>query len=160
MDDVIEIICESEDAVVDQVQKLLQDTVLFVLRHFGINESMVSISLVDPQRIRELNRQFRNKDQETDILSFAQYEDLDEIKDSLFKNEPVHLGDLVLCLKAIRENSRTYLVYFHEELSRLIIHGMLHIIGMVHQSYDASDLMLTEQEKLLREYLDTRSTGI
>ncbi len=158
MDEPLELIVETDDAPDENTRRDIMNAAQLVLERYGIHHALLSITLVDHNHIRELNCNYRGIDAATDILSFPQYDTLEEIIDDVLSGAPVHLGDLVLCLEEVRENCRVHFFGFDEELPRLIIHGMLHIIGKTHQSYDTSDPMLVEQEQLLAEYLDTRST--
>ena len=77
----------------------------------------LSIALVGQDRIRELNRKYRKKDKATDVLSF-QYGDS---------------GEIVLCPEIIEINAHQYRFSFKKELTRVLIHGILHILGYNHQ---------------------------
>lgn len=87
----------------------------------------ISISLVGDGEMRELNREYRGKDKPTDVLSFANLE-----------GPPVpggeeHLGDLVISVETARRQAVEYGVTFTQEMARLTVHGILHLLGYDHE---------------------------
>ena len=92
--------------------------------------------------IRSLNRQYRNLDEATDVLSFPLGESA---------GERFLPGDIAISLEALDENARRFGVSPDEELRRLLIHGILHLGGMDHASNDKEEPMLVLQEELLEE---------
>ena len=77
----------------------------------------LSIALVSSHRIRELNRKYRKKDKATDVLSF-QYDGS---------------GEVVICLEVVKKNAQQFKVTYQKELARVLIHGVLHVLGYNHQ---------------------------
>lgn len=78
----------------------------------------LSIALVGSREISRLNKKYRKKDRPTDVLSFS-YGDS---------------GEIVICPEVVESNARTYQFTFKKELSRILIHGILHILGYNHKS--------------------------
>ncbi len=95
----------------------------------GIEDGHVAIEFVDSERIRELNREYRQLDEPTDVLSFAVDGDGDTAG-------PRELGDIVICPEHT------------EDLREAIVHGALHLTGMDHETDDGEMLVL--QAELLR----------
>jgi probable rRNA maturation factor len=95
----------------------------------GIEDGHVAIEFVDSERIRELNREYRQLDEPTDVLSFAVDEDGASAG-------PRELGDIVICPEHT------------EDLREAIVHGALHLTGMDHETDDGEMLLL--QAELLR----------
>ncbi len=94
----------------------------------------VSIALVAPKEIRKLNRIYRKKDGVTDILSFAEYKNIQAIKRAV-DNPPtggLFLGELILCYDDIREYSRKKNIGLEKELANVVSHGLLHLLGFEH----------------------------
>jgi 4-hydroxy-3-methylbut-2-enyl diphosphate reductase len=81
----------------------------------------ISIALVDKNKMAELNQQYRQKNGPTDVLSFC-YE----------KNKKKLEGEIIICPTIIKKNAAEDKIEFEEELSRNIIHGILHIVGYEH----------------------------
>jgi probable rRNA maturation factor len=106
----------------------------------------LSVVFCDNRYIRSLNSRFRHKDEPTDVLSFALGETLEE------NGEKRYLpGDIVISLETLAENARYFQVSEDEELRRLLIHGVLHLNGLDHDSNEEKEPMLQLQEKLLAE---------
>jgi probable rRNA maturation factor len=101
------------------------------LARAGIGDGHVAIEFVDEERIRELNRLHRGRDQSTDVLSFG----VDETGPA---PGPRELGDIVIC------PART------EDICEAVIHGALHLTGMDHET-DAGEMLALQQE-LLRSH--------
>ena len=80
-------------------------------------EKKLSLALVGQERIKELNRKYRGENRATDVLSFP-------YRDS---------GEVVLCPNIIRKNAKEYGLPFEKELARILIHGLLHLLGYGHQ---------------------------
>jgi probable rRNA maturation factor len=106
----------------------------------------LSVLLCNDGYIRSLNSRYRGKDEPTDVLSFNLGETVIEGEEERFLP-----GDIVISLDTLGENAAYFGVSEQEELRRLIIHGILHLDGMDHQSNEAGEPMLQLQEKLLNE---------
>ena len=103
-----------------------------VLKEEGVfNKNMeISIAIVDSLEIKKINNQYRKKNKPTDVLSFGKIgEDLLEI---------------VICPEEVEKNGES----FEEELKRVVIHGILHLIGYDHEKSKKEALeMFTKQDK-------------
>ncbi|MCL4123328.1 UNVERIFIED_CONTAM: hypothetical protein GTU68_005299 [Idotea baltica] len=109
----------------------------------------ISILFTDDLEIRELNKDFRNKDKATDVLSFPQLEgEYAELSDSL--------GDLVISLDTADRQAKENEVSFNEELISLITHGILHLQGYDHENVtkEEADKMFSIQDKLVDQIVD------
>ncbi len=107
----------------------LQELCTLALSSADIEEGHLAIEFVDEQRIRELNREHRGRDEATDVLSFG----VDEAGPAA---GPRELGDIVIC------PART------EDIRVAVVHGALHLSGMDHEGDDGE--MLALQAELLR----------
>jgi probable rRNA maturation factor len=85
----------------------------------------LSIAFVVRERIKELNKKYRNKEKATDVLSFLNKKDN-------FPSLNV-LGEIVICPDVVKENADKFNFPFKEELSRVLIHGVLHILDYDHE---------------------------
>ncbi|MFA6047553.1 MAG: rRNA maturation RNase YbeY [Parcubacteria group bacterium] len=90
----------------------------------------VSIALVDEKEIKKLNRIYRKKDTVTDILSFAEYKNIEAIRKN--KEATIFLGELVVCYNDIRKFAEKNKIDPKKELAEVISHGALHLLGMKH----------------------------
>jgi probable rRNA maturation factor len=123
----------------------LERTVAFAeaaLVRLGKNNWDLSLLICSDEVIRSFNRQYRNCDEATDVLSFVLGESA---------GERFLPGDIAISLEKVRENALHFGVPPDEELRRLLIHGILHLGGMDHVSNDKEEPMLALQEKLLSE---------
>ena len=108
-----------------------------------------SVHFVSDEEIRDLNRAYRGKDEPTDILTFAMNDGDEEF---IVPEEEEELGDMFISLESMRRNAREFGVEEEEELRRLLLHGVLHLLGYDHETNDfAAEPMLIEQEKLMKE---------
>ena len=107
-----------------------------------------SLHFVSDDEIRDLNRDYRGKDEPTDILTFALS---DGEAFPTFEGEERELGDIFISLESMRRNAAAFSVPEDEELKRLLIHGTLHLLGFDHATNDfASEPMLIRQEEMMR----------
>lgn len=106
----------------------------------------ISVLFTDDALMQSLNKQYRNKDEPTDVLSFEQgtyYELPDGTTQFL-------AGDIAISLPAVTRNAENWNVPYAEELHRLLLHGILHLAGYDHTTNDASEPMLMKQEALMQ----------
>ena len=125
-------------------ESLFKKIIQFVLKEEN-REGNISIALVEPGEIRELNKNYREKDSVTDVLSFVNKNDIIEIKD---KKEHF-IGEIVLCPKKIRENAQEFNVDFTKELYWALIHGVLHLLGYEHNNSENAKRMKEKEEYYL-----------
>jgi probable rRNA maturation factor len=112
----------------------------------------VSVLLCNDPYIQSLNNRFRHKNEATDVLSFPLGE---TVKDD--EGEDRYLpGDIVISLDTLAENSRYFKTLKDEELRRLLIHGILHLDGMDHETNNETEPMLQLQEKILADLAGER----
>lgn len=115
-----------------------------VLDYLKIDNWELSVVITDAETIRILNRDFRNTDAPTDVLSFPQEGDVQP--DGFY-----YAGDLVFCPEQIAGNCRCFGEEEKTEWLRLAVHGILHLSGYSHNSYEADDPMLKYQEEIIQE---------
>lgn len=129
----------------------LKRTVRSLLKAVGEEGSSISVSLVDDARIRELNKQHRGKDKPTDVLSFPLIESTltGETTDTA---EPAiderMIGDIVISVETARRQAADYDANLQDEIDRLLIHGVLHIMGHDHEEADERARMESEERRL------------
>lgn len=108
-----------------------------------------SVSFISDDEIQELNREYRNIDSPTDILTFRLADGEDDFPSFDGENE---MGDIFISLDSMKRNAKEYGVEEKEELKRLLLHGLLHLRGLDHKTNDfLLEPMLIEQEKILKE---------
>lgn len=117
-----------------------------VLEYLGIDQWEFSLTLCDNPYIQELNSTYREKDTPTDVISFVMS---DEPFPSGIAEEFYSAGDIIISLEYVEENSKYFKVTYEEELKRVLIHGILHLKGMDHETNEPEEEMLIEQERVL-----------
>lgn len=122
------------------------------LNRIGRSEATITITFIRDRRMRELNRQFRNIDAPTDVLSFAYHEGMSD-DDPLF--DPNHLGDVVISVETAARYAQKLGLDFAREIAHLVIHGVLHLAGYDHET-DHGEMKRLEL-RLRRELIDRRS---
>ncbi len=115
-----------------------------LLREVNEPESALSISLVDDGEIRELNREHRGKDKPTDVLSFPLY----EAGEATPGDGERLLGDVVISIDTARRQAADYDAPLQNELYRLLIHGILHVLGHDHEEPAERAAMEAEERRL------------
>jgi len=111
----------------------------------------LSVLFCDNKTIKNLNNQYRNNDEPTDILSFNLGETVKDGEIDIYLP-----GDIIISLETLQENARYFKVSQDEELRRLLIHGILHLNGMDHRTIDSSEPMLVLQEEILNKLKNER----
>jgi probable rRNA maturation factor len=103
----------------------------------------MSLVLADDALVRTLNRDYRDKDKPTNVLSFALLDDLDDTDDDLARDEgmPILIGDVILAFETVQREAREQGKSVGDHLTHLVIHGVLHLLGYDHQSDPDADRM-------------------
>lgn len=105
--------------------------------------SSVSVSFVRDPRIRALNREFRGRDASTDVLSFPLVE-----ADGAYAGAERLLGDIVISVDTAKRQAADYDAPIEREVQRLLIHGVLHLLGHDHMEARERKRMETEERRL------------
>jgi probable rRNA maturation factor len=141
----IEIIINNPEKL-ENHRKHLEDFITGVLSSLEIDNWQMGVVFTDNSGILEYNKQWRNIDAPTDVISFALNDGPDI---PLPPGEPVEAGDIIISSEKVLQNAFENNVLCTEELLRVIIHGILHLNGMDHPGDDYSSGMLKLQEELL-----------
>lgn len=126
----------------------LGSVVPFLLRCLDIlgrKDWEVSVLFCSRTSMMEYNETYRNKTGPTDVLSFCQIED----SSSIPLSGRFLAGDIVVCPDYVKENADYFSESFNRELSRVLVHGILHLSGLDHEGNNADEPMLVEQERIL-----------
>lgn len=115
-----------------------------LLREVEEADSAISISLVDDAEIHALNREHRGKDKPTDVLSFPLYEPGEEAHPHAERL----LGDIVISVDTARRQAAEYDAPLQNEIYRLLIHGVLHVLGHDHEEPAERAEMEAEERRL------------
>ena len=107
------------------------------------NTLIFSLLLSGAKEIKKLNQKFRKKNKSTDVLSFPFYEK-NQLNNKIRKEKEVYLGDIIINLSQVKNKNNK--VKFKEELNKLWIHGLLHLLGYDHKS-NSQYLQMQKLEK-------------
>lgn len=132
---------------------LLQRLVIFTARKESVSrEAEVSINFVDNKEIQELNRNYRQQDKPTDVISFALQESVEGEMDIVGEDIPLVLGDIVISVDKAHEQATDYNHSLERELGFLTVHGFLHLLGYDHMNEEDEKNMFQKQEMILEEF--------
>ena len=117
----------------------------------------VSITLTNPDEIEKINKQYRNIDKPTDVLSFPMFEkeDLEHFLKEDIKNTDINvqadiLGDIVISIPRVYEQAEEYGHSFERELAYMVVHGFYHLMGYDHIEEDDKKIMRQKEENVLQ----------
>ena len=136
-----------EDLDLDQIEAMAYKTIEEVLSVEDFTSDVeVSLTLVDKDEIHTLNRDYRGVDRPTDVLSFP-------MDDEIFPGEEdvdLILGDIVICLDIAKAQAEEYGHSLDRELSYLICHSTLHLLGYDHMEDDEKAIMRGKEKEIMK----------
>jgi probable rRNA maturation factor len=152
----IDFIDETDRLTKEQIEQI-QGILNVAANKEGLEDgSEVSVTFVSNERIREINRDYRHKDQPTDVISFA-LEELGENEVEIVGTDmPRILGDIIISVERAKEQAEEYNHSFSRELGFLALHGFLHLLGYDHIEEEDEKEMFQKQKDILEEYGLTR----
>ena len=109
----------------------------------------VDVSLVDEETIHQINRDYRNVDRVTDVISFAFNDDDSDLGKIVGDDIPRLLGEIFICVPRALEQAKEIGNTPERELSFLFVHGLLHLLGYDHMTPEDEAIMFPLQEKIL-----------
>ena len=111
----------------------------------------ISITLTTPAEIRKINKEFRNIDKETDVLSFPMFEknEIDAIVEEGKNEIPETIGDIIISIERVKEQAEEYGHSFERELAYMVVHGFYHLMGYDHMQEDDKIVMRAKEENVL-----------
>ena len=126
----------------------------------------ISITLTNSEEIEKINRQYRNIDRPTDVLSFPMFEkeELDQFINENSKNTDVNvqgdiLGDIVISVPKVYEQAEEYGHSFERELAYMVVHGFYHLMGYDHIEDEDQKVMREKEEYVLENLGIKRETS-
>ena len=124
----------------------LDDVIKRTLNKEKVNNCVFSIIFVSEEEIQKINKEYRNIDKVTDVISFA-FEDNSNIS----YNDLRILGDIYICIPRMIDQAKEYGHSEKRELAFLTVHGLLHLLGYDHQTKEDEEKMFGLQELMLNE---------
>ncbi len=147
---------ESNDKYEEIIKRVIEQC--FKEEKIENSKLYISITLTNPEHIHEINKQYRNVDRATDVLSFPMFEknEIDEkIKNNDFEHEDV-LGDIVISIEKVEEQAKEYGHSFEREFAYMLVHGFYHLMGYDHIEDDDKVIMRKKEEIVLNKLGITR----
>ena len=119
---------------------------------------IITITLTTPENIRKINKEYRNIDRATDVLSFPMFEKEEltkNIKNQEFMHEDV-LGDIIISIEKVKDQAKEYGHSFERELSYMVVHGFYHLMGYDHMTEEEKTEMRKKEDVILNALNITR----
>ena len=140
-------------------EKLIKEVVSRVLKEEKVlPEVDVYITLTNNEEIHKINKEYRDVDRPTDVLSFPMYErdEIAGLKNDTDDEIEKILGDIIVSIEKVREQAKEYGHSFERELAYLVTHGMLHLLGYDHMIEEEKTVMRKREEEILETLNITR----
>jgi len=148
-------IAEKEEYI-NTIKKVLEQC--FKEEKIENSKLYVTITLTDGENIRKINKEYRNIDKATDVLSFPMFEKdelVHKIKEKSFEHEDV-LGDIVISIPKVEEQAKEYGHSFEREFAYMLVHGFYHLRGYDHMVEEEKAQMREKEENVLSQLNITR----
>jgi len=135
----------------------------FEVENINPTSFYICVTFTTPANIRQANKQYRNIDKETDVLSFPMFEkeELDKIVENHMieewkqdiENEALQeiLGDIIISIERVKEQAKEYEHSFERELAYMLVHGFYHLRGYDHMEEDEKKVMREKEENVLSQ---------
>ncbi len=136
-----------EKVPLDLMEKVIKKTE----EKLDIEDSIVSITIIDNERIHEINRDYRGIDRPTDVISFAFMDENTNPENGL-----TNLGEIYISIEKAHEQAEEYGHSFERELCFLLVHGLLHLLGYDHMEKEDEIEMFSLQDEILESLGITR----
>ena len=131
----------------------LEDYIKYVVKELDIENAIFNIIFIDNEEIRKINREYRNVDRETDVISFALEDNMDVVYEDFRL-----LGDIYISYEKAMEQAKLYNHSVKREVFFLATHGILHLLGYDHMEEEDEKVMFGKQNELLDGYGITRES--
>lgn len=124
----------------------LKNLLKYALKKLKVKNAVFSVIFVDENKIKEINKEYRNINEITDVISFA----FEDTENNCY-NKIRLLGDIYICIPRMKNQAINYGHSEKRELSFLCIHGLLHLLGYNHIDKEEEIEMFQLQEMILNE---------
>lgn len=139
--------------VVEKETELIEQLLQFAAKEEKITEECeLSVTFVNDEAIREINKQYRDKDRATDVISFALEEMGEDEIEIVGADMPRVLGDIIISVDTAKAQAEEYGHSTNRELGFLALHGFLHLLGYDHMTKEDEEIMFTKQRDILEKY--------
>ena len=141
------------------LKQKIKRAVLLSMAHLGQDDKVLNLTVnfIDAEQMKELNNRTRKIDNVTDVLSYPNIEikpfDLIDVKDeSLFVGKYIYLGDMAICLERAKEQADEYGWSLDEEVVKLVIHSVLHLMGFDHIQDKDFEIMNKQEQEIANKF--------
>ena len=144
---VVEIFNETKEEIeeLDNIKNILDEAIKITNK----NNIEFSVIIVNNEDIHRINKEYRNIDKVTDVITFA----LEDEEDSIFMEEVNAIGDIYISLDKAKEQAKLYNHSLNRELCFLAVHGYLHLLGYDHMTKEDEVVMFSKQKEILNEVI-------
>lgn len=146
---------DEENVIAEETLRQLDAAAQACLEAEGLDPEQLALSLtfVTEEEIRELNREHRDTDRVTDVLSFPMFEGAEEIRQTadMSREMEIPLGDVVICREMIRRQADEYGHSETRELVYLFVHSVLHLLGYDHMEDEDKAEMRRREEQIMEQ---------
>ena len=147
----------TDEPLTAELEDAIRRAAAEALRYEEFDEDCeISVSIVDNEEIREINRQFRNIDRATDVLSFPMLTFAEGEEAEVNENDEIVLGDIIISLERAKEQAEEYGHSYRRELNYLLVHGIMHCLGYDHMTEEEKSEMREKEECILGKMGITR----
>lgn len=115
------------------------------------NSIEIGVSIVSSDEIKELNNEYREIDKVTDVLSFPQFEDINDLADDIDEDIETLLGDVVICYDVAMSQAEEYGTGIMREFVYLFVHSIFHLLGYDHMQDEDKKLMRKKEDAVMEE---------
>ncbi len=129
-------------------EKFIKEIIKKACKFLKIKDKEISLSFVNGDEIKKLNKIYRNKNSVTDVLSFAE----EDFHAKWPYEKENFLGEIIICLEQIKKQAKEFNNSFYKEITIILIHSLLHLIG-----YEHSDKMRNIEKETLKNILTSLS---
>ena len=144
----------------EEYNKIINTVVKKCFEEEGLDNIKIYINIIltNPEEIKRINKEYRNIDKETDVLSFPMFQK-EEIEGLIKKKENIVtdiLGDVVISIPRVYEQAEEYNHSFEREVCFLVCHSMFHLLGYDHDTEENTKEMREKEEHILNKLGITR----
>ena len=141
---------QEKESLTYKMKMLIRRAIIATLEYEKVEEDCeVSITFCDNEKIRELNKKFRNIDKATDVLSFPLFDE--DSHDSLVPEIDCMLGDIVISLERAKAQAEEFGHSYERETAFLAVHSVLHLLGYDHELSEADDADMRKRQSDVME---------
>lgn len=153
------------EIIYNNIEKIKEEKTIKKVIQTALEEEQIKhqldiyITLTNNEEIHKINKEHRNIDRPTDVLSFPMFEkeDIKKLKQEKKEQGEEILGDIIISIPKAQEQAEEYGHSFERELSYLVAHGMLHLLGYDHIKEEEKEIMRTKEEEILKKLNITRN---